>query len=91
MPAKAVDLFQESAAVKGQGRQTARQEFAMKAKILAILENGAKTVPQTAAALGVTSAEALWWLMGLLRYQAVRASEKADDDGYYRYSLAAEK
>lgn len=91
MSAEAGDRFRESAVVKGQARQTARQEFTMKGKILAILETGAKTVPQTAAALGVSPAETLWWLMGLIRYQAVRASEKADDDGYYRYSLAAEK
>ena len=50
-------------------------------------EKGPLTVPEVARALAISAAEANWWLMGFLRYNKVKASEKADEQGYYRYSL----
>ncbi len=50
-------------------------------------EKGPLTVPEVARALDLSAYEANWWLMGFARYNKVKASEKADDEGYYRYAL----
>lgn len=86
------ERFPESVAIHGRRRETARQEFSARARVLQLLaERGPLTVPETARELGIGEAEANWWLMGFVRYGRVRASEKADGEGYYRYSLAEGK
>jgi Predicted transcriptional regulator len=86
------ERFPESVAISGRRRETARQEFAVRARVLGLLrERGPLTVPEVALALGIPAPDALWWLMGFVRYNQVRASEKADDDGYYRYALVEVK
>jgi predicted ArsR family transcriptional regulator len=84
--------FPEDIASGGRRRETARQEFSARARILDLLrEKGPLTVPEVARALGLSTHEANWWLMGFVRYNKVRASEKADDGGYFRYSLIEAK
>jgi hypothetical protein len=80
--------FPEDIAIGGRRRETARQEFSSRARILDLLrEKGPLTVPEVARALGLSAYEANWWLMGFVRYNKAKASEKADDEGYYRYAL----
>ena len=82
------ERFPDSVAVSGRRRETARQEFAVRARVLDLLrQKGPLTVPEVARALGIGAHDANWWLMGFVRYNKVKASEKADDDGYYRYAL----
>ena len=82
------ERFPESVAIGGRKRETARQEFAVRARVLDLLrEKGPLTVPEVALALGIAPHDANWWLMGFVRYNKVKASEKADDEGYYRYAL----
>jgi len=84
--------FPEEMAISGRKRETARQEFTAQAKILDLLrEKGPLTVPEVARALILSSYEVNWWLMGFVRYNKVKASEKADDEGYYRYALVEGK
>ena len=86
------ERFPESASLLGRKRETARQEFAVRQRILDLLrERGSVTVSDIAGGLGLPPAEVTWWLMGYVRYGRVKASEKADDEGYYRYSLVAGK
>jgi predicted ArsR family transcriptional regulator len=86
------ERFPESVAIIGRKRETARQEFAARKKVLELLaEKGPLTVPEVALALGVSAHEANWWLMGFVRYGKVRAGERADDDGYYHYALVEGK
>jgi predicted ArsR family transcriptional regulator len=83
------DRFPESVAILGRKRETARQEFAVRRRLLALLrERGPLTVPEIAGALDLPPADILWWLMGLVRYNQVKAGEKADDEGYYRYAIS---
>jgi hypothetical protein len=80
--------FPEETAIRGRKRETARQEFSARARILDLLrEKGPLTVPEVALALDLSATEANWWLMGFVRYNQVKASEKADDEGFYRYAL----
>lgn len=82
------ERFPESVAISGRKREIARQEFAVRARVLDLLrEKGPLTVPEVALALGIPARDANWWLMGFVRYNQVKASEKADDEGYYRYAL----
>ena len=82
------ERFPESAEILGRKRETARQEFAVRSRVLDLLrEKGPLTVPEVAQALGIPAQDANWWLMGFVRYNQVKASEKADDEGYYRYAL----
>jgi hypothetical protein len=86
------ERFPEAISISGRRRETARQEFAVRARVLDLLrEKGPLTVPEVARALGIAPHDANWWLMGFLRYNKIKASEKADDEGYYRYSFIEAK
>jgi hypothetical protein len=79
--------FKESVEISGYRRELSRRELGMRRRILEILRDGPKTVPETAEALGLTSHETMWWMMGFVSYGYVAPSERAGDDGYYRYRL----
>ena len=83
--------FPESAGVKGEARRIARQEYTMRKKILDVLRDGPRTVPEVAAALGITPYEATWWMMGYARYGYIRATEEVTEDGYCRYAIVEGK
>ena len=83
--------FPESEAIKGQRRQIARQEYTMRSRTLDVLRSGPKTIPEIAAALGVTTHEATWWLMGYVRYGFAAATEEVTDEGYYKYRIVEGK
>ncbi len=84
--------FPESAAIKGELRRIAREEYTMRKRLLDLLRaGGPKTVPEIASALGVTPHEATWWLMGYARYGFVAATEEVTDDGYYKYRIVEGK
>ena len=88
MPDNSRSRFPESVPIIGRKRQIARQEFSARKKILDLLrEKGPLTVPEVARALAMPADQACWWLMGFLRYNKVKAGEKADEDGYFKYSL----
>jgi len=86
------DRYPESTANKGQRRQIARQEYTMRKKILDLLRaGGPKTIPEVAAAAGITPREATWWMMGYARYGYVRATEEVTEEGYYKYAIVEGK
>jgi hypothetical protein len=83
--------FPESDSIKGERRQTARQEYTMWARLLDVLRSGPKTIPEIAAALSIAPHEATWWLMGYVRYGFVAATEEVSDEGYYQYRIVEGK
>jgi len=88
----AENRFPESAAIKGERRQIARQEYTMRKKLLDLLRaGGPKTIPEVADALGISPHEATWWMMGYARYGYIRATEEVTEDGYYRYAIVEGK
>jgi predicted transcriptional regulator len=88
MPDNSRSRFPESVPIIGARRERARQEFAARKKILDLLRSrGPMSVPEVAVALNISAVDAQWWLMGFLRYNQIKASEKADAEGYYRYTL----
>jgi len=83
--------FPESAAIKGERRQIARQEFGMRKIILDCFRGGPKTVPEIAGAVGITAHEATWWIMGYVRYGFLAATEEVTEEGYYKYRIVEGK
>jgi hypothetical protein len=71
-------------------REIIREEPLMRDRILAILADGPRTVPEIAAALGRPTHEAMYWVMGLRRYGAVRELKEATPQGYFRYGVVGQ-
>jgi hypothetical protein len=67
-----------------------RDEMAMRPRIAAVLQDGAKTIPELAAALGSPAPEVTLWVMALRRYGALEELPKPKAEDYYRYRLAGE-
>lgn len=65
----------------------AQDEMIMRDRIAAILEQGTKTIPELAEALGYTAREVTVWLFGMRRYGMVEEVGRADVDGYFHYEL----
>ncbi|MBF7083838.1 MarR family transcriptional regulator [Desulfallas sp. Bu1-1] len=68
-------------------REIIREEMLMRDKILAVLRDGPKTVPEIAQALGCPSHEVMYWVMGMRKYGHVAETE--EEDGYYKYRAVA--
>ena len=65
----------------------AQDEMIMRDRIAGILEQGAKTIPELAEALGYSTREVTVWLFGMRRYGMVESIGRADVDGYFQYEL----
>jgi predicted transcriptional regulator len=71
-------------------REVIREEMVMRDRLLALLEEGPKTVPEIAAAMGVPSYEVMPWMMAARRYGYLGETIPTED-GYYRYTLKAKE
>ena len=71
-------------------REIIREEMLMADRIIDVLRDGPKTVPEIARAVGYTSREVTIWVMGLRRYGRLTETEEVDD-GYYRYRAAVKE
>jgi len=67
-----------------------RDEMVMKDKIVDLLREEPKTIPEMAEALGYPSHEVLLWVMALWRYGTVVEVEKKRTEEYFQYKLSAE-
>jgi predicted transcriptional regulator len=64
-----------------------RDEMIFKDKIVEVLRDGPKTIPEIAEALDHPSHEVVYWVMAMWRYSVVVETGKPDDEGYYHYRL----
>jgi hypothetical protein len=69
-------------------REVIREEPVMRARILEQVRDGARTVPEIAAAIGSPTHEVLVWVMGMRRYGYLREVKAPAVDGYFRYEAA---
>lgn len=67
-------------------REIIREEMQMQGRILAVLQDGPRTVPEIAAALGYPPGEVMFWVMGMRKYGLVAEAE--EEDGYFKYRVA---
>jgi predicted transcriptional regulator len=64
-----------------------RDEMIFKDKIVSVLRDGPKTIPEIAEALEQPSHEVVYWVMAMWRYSVVAETGKPNDEGYYQYQL----
>lgn len=64
-----------------------RDEMFMRHRIIALLREGPRTIPDIAAALGHPSHEVVRWVMAMRRYGAIVETAKNRADDYYSYTL----
>ena len=62
-----------------------RDGMANSDRVLAVLADGPKTIPEIASALGAPTREVALWVMALRRYGRVADLPKARSEDYYRY------
>lgn len=66
-------------------REVIREEMLMQGRILQVLRDGPKTVPEIAAAIDYPTYEVMFWLMGMRKYGRVVETGEVTDEGYYKY------
>lgn len=62
-----------------------RDEMIMKDKILSLLNESPRTVPELALALERPTKDVVFWIMAMWRYGSVEELGKPDGEGYYKY------
>ncbi|MCF7849466.1 MAG: hypothetical protein K9M45_11505 [Kiritimatiellales bacterium] len=68
-------------------REIMRDEMIMRDRIVAILKEGSKTVPEVSEALGAPEYETVYWMMAMRRYGMVEEIGRPDIDGYFKYEF----
>ena len=68
-------------------REIMRDEMIMKDRILAILKEENKTVPEVAEAIGAPEYETVYWMMAMRRYGMIEETGRPDVDGYFKYEF----
>ncbi|MFZ5633792.1 MAG: MarR family transcriptional regulator [Bacillota bacterium] len=66
-------------------REVIREEMLMRDKIVDVLKNGPRTVPEIAQVLGYPSYEVMYWVMGMRKYGYVSETGEVTDEGYHKY------
>jgi predicted Rossmann fold nucleotide-binding protein DprA/Smf involved in DNA uptake len=64
-----------------------RDGMYLQSRVLAVLQDGPKTIPQIAKALHCPPREVTLWLMALRRYGRIAELPKGPTDDYYQYQL----
>ena len=68
-------------------REIMRDEMIMKDRIMALLKEGQKTVPEVAEAIGAPEHETVYWMMAMRRYGMIEETGRPDVDGYFKYEF----
>jgi predicted transcriptional regulator len=69
-------------------REVIREEMLMRDKIIGVLKDGPRTIPEIAQALGRPSYEVMYWVMGMRKYGYVTETGEITDEGYHKYKAA---
>ena len=72
-------------------REVVREEMLMRDRVLAVLGEGPKTVPEIAEAIGFPMHEVMYWVMAARKYGYIEESKEPNEDDYYQYMLVESK
>ncbi len=72
-------------------REVMRDEMIMRGRIVAILKEESKTVPEVSEVLGTPEYETVYWMMAMRRYGLVEEVGRPDIDGYFKYEFRAQE
>ena len=64
-----------------------RDEMVMRDRIIGLLREEPKTIPELAEALGYPSHEVLLWVMALWRYGTVVEVRRGRNEEYFKYTF----
>ena len=67
-----------------------RDEMVMNERILSLLAEEPRTVPEIAAVLGCSAHDTMLWIASMWRYGSVEEVGKPGDEGYYKYKTVVE-
>lgn len=67
--------------------EIAQDEMILRDRILDLLKEEPKTIPELSKIIGYPSREVTIWLFGLRRYGEVEETGRADVDGYFKYEF----
>lgn len=67
-----------------------RDEMAMQDRILSVLRDGPKTIPEIAALLEYPKQDVVIWVMAMWRYGKLVETGKANQEGYFEYKVVQE-
>lgn len=67
-----------------------RDEMVMQDKIILLVRDEPKTIPEIAEALGYPAHEVVYWVMAMRRYGKLKEKGRPDDDGYFQYERVVE-
>jgi len=65
-----------------------RDEMTVRDRIVSVVREGPKTIPEIAAALKAPPREVTLWVMAMRRYGMLEELPKPREDDYFRYQLA---
>ena len=68
-------------------REVIRDEMLMRDRVLAVLKDGPKTVPEIADAMGYPVNEVMYWVMAARKYGYIEEIKEPTEDDYYQYML----
>ncbi len=68
-------------------REVMRDEMVMRDRIVVLMKDGPKTVPEIAHALDVPNHEAMYWMMAMRRYGLLAEIGRPNEFGYFQYKL----
>jgi len=68
-------------------REVMREEMVMKGRIIDVMRDSPKTVPEVAQALESPTNEMMYWMMALRKYGLIAETEELTEEGYYKYKL----
>ncbi len=66
-------------------REVMRDEMIMRDRIIAVIQEEPKTVPEIAEAIGAPNHETVCWVMAMRRYGMIEEVGRPDVDGYFKY------
>ncbi len=81
-------LREERKATVEHAQALVKEQNAIRRQIRKVLKSGPKTIPQIAQETGLPSAQVLWYVAAMKRYNIVVEGEMEDE--YYTYQLAQE-
>lgn len=68
-------------------REIIREEMLQRGRIMGVLQDGPRTVPEISEAIGRPSHEVMFWVMAMRKYGFVAETGEPTDEGYYQYKV----
>lgn len=72
-------------------REVMRDEMIMRDRIVAVIQEAPKTIPEIAEAIGAPTYETVCWMMAMRRYGLVEEVGRPDVEGYFKYEFKEEE